>query len=366
VRITSAGAVAFILAYRNHKKLRRYTIGRYPEFSATSARERARKLREGLRDGKDPIEQKHQSDADPTFAELAEQYLAAKVHKRAGSLRNDRGNIRRLLPELGKDQVKAISQRRIEKLHRDLKATPYHANRMLALLSTMFNLAIKRGWRIDNPAKGIVKFHEDRRERWLTVEELGRLDRALNEYHDQNAADVIRMLLLTGSRRGEVLQADWTQFDLVRGIWTKPSHHTKQNKTEHVPLSDAALALLRRMKPEPSGPLFPGAKGCPTRVTLRRPWMQICKAAGLATEVKLKGKKRMLTRHKPTLRIHDLRHTYASHLVSNGASLQIVGKLLGHTRTQTTERYAHVTDEALRNATNQFGGILVAAGKKKK
>jgi integrase len=359
--------IAFILAYRNHKQLRRYTIGRYREFSATSARERAKELRDGLRAGKDPIEQKHQADAEPTFAELAEQYLThAKTYKRAGSLRNDHGKIQMLLPQFGARQVKAITQRDIEKLHRDLKATPYHANRYLALLSTMFNLAVKRGWRIDNPVKGIPKFAEDRRERWLTVEELGKLNQALDQHHDQNAADVIRMLLLTGSRRGEVLQADWAQFDLKRGVWTKPSHHTKQKKIEHIPLSDAALALLRRMKPKPSGPLFPGAGERGSRVGLRRPWMQVCKAAGLATAVKLKGKKRMITRYKPTLRLHDLRHTYASHLVSAGVSLQLVGKLIGHTNPATTNRYAHVADEALRIATNQFGGILTAAGKKQK
>ena len=114
-----------------------------------------------------------------------------------------------------------------------------------------------------------------------------------------------------------------------------------------------------------AGPLFPGANGKP-RVTLRRPWVQICKAAGLSDVSTHQGKRRTVTRSKPTLRIHDLRHSFASHLVSNGVSLHIVGKLLGHTQSQTTQRYAHVADQAMRDATNRFSQIFKAASKLKK
>jgi integrase len=226
----------------------------------------------------------------------------------------------------------------------------------------MFNKAIDWGWRTDNPVKGIKKFHEDDRTTWLDKAQLGKLKKALNAYPDQNAANAIRLLILTGSREGEVLKADWGMFDLKRGTWTKPSHHTKQKKIEHVPLSDEVLKLLKRMKPQASGPLFPGAESG-SRVTLRRPWVQVCKAAGLCQAVQMKGKRRMITRYKPAVRIHDLRHTFASHLVSNGVSLQIVGNLLGHTNPQTTKRYAHVSDGAMRDATNQLGKIFKAATK---
>jgi integrase len=167
---------------------------------------------------------------------------------------------------------------------------------------------------------------------------------------------------MTGARKGEVLQAEWPAFDLVRGIWTKPSHHTKQKKIEHVPLSVDALKLLRRMRPKKAGPLFPG-KRQGARVSLRRPWVQVCKAAGLTKAVTVKGKQRTITRHKPILRLHDLRHTYASHLVNSGVSLPVVGKLLGHTQPQTTARYAHLADESLRKATNRFAEILKASRK---
>ena len=115
------------------------------------------------------------------------------------------------------------------------------------------------------------------------------------------------------------------------------------------------------------GPLFPSANrnGKP-RVTLRRPWMQICRAAGLSDVFTVQGKRRTITKSKPTLRIHDLRHSFASHLVSNGVSLHIVGKLLGHTQSQTTQRYAHVADQALRDASNRMGEIFRTVSNRKK
>jgi integrase len=370
VRVTAAGAVSFVLDYRIYGRHRRVTIGRHPELTATAARERARKLKGRIEDGHDPLEERDQDRTEPTLGELAKEYLErhAITHKRASSLRNDRQMIDTIIrPQLGALRLKAVGRRDIEALHASLKATPYRANRVLALISSMFTKAAEWKWRADNPAKGVQRFHEDRRERWLSAEEMHAFTEALDAYHDQSAANALRLLLLTGSREGEVLNADWTQFDLERGIWTKPSHHTKQKKIEYIPLSAPALELLRAIKPKDStGPLFPGADGKVARVTLRRPWVQACKAAGLAEAITLKGKRRTITRYKPTVRIHDLRHSYASHLVSSGVSLQIVGKLLGHTQPQTTQRYAHLSDGALRDATNVFGGIFTTASQQGK
>jgi integrase len=157
-----------------------------------------------------------------------------------------------------------------------------------------------------------------------------------DSYADQGAADALRLLILTGAREGEVLGATWEQFDLKRGTWTKPSHHTKQKRTEHTPLSTPAVDILKRMAKANNGPhLFPGRMGDHARVTLHRPWIQVCKAAGLASEYRISGKRRELIRWKPSFHVHDLRHTSASHLVSKGESLHIVGNLLGHTQPQT-------------------------------
>ncbi len=178
-----------------------------------------------------------------------------------------------------------------------------------------------------------------------------------DSYADQGAADALRLLILTGAREGEVLGATWEQFDLKRGTWTKPSHHTKQKRTEHTPLSTPAVDILKRMAKANNGPhLFPGRMGDHARVTLHRPWIQVCKAAGLASEYRISGKRRELIRWKPSFHVHDLRHTSASHLVSKGESLHIVGNLLGHTQPQTTARY--LADAALRDAANRFGSII--------
>ena len=373
-RITAAGVVSFILDYRIFGRRRRYTIGRYPELTATAARAEAGELRARIRAGHDPMEERHLMRGEPSLADHVATYKESEAFQRLRPL--SRRNYKQMLdkivtPKLGNLRLKAIGKRDIEGLHASLKATPYHANRVLSLLSRMFNLAIEDKTIIENPAKGVKKFAEEKRESWLSVEQIQKFREALDAYNDQRAANCLRLLLLTGSRAGEALRAEWKEFDLTRGVWTKPSHHTKQQKTEHVPLSAPALDLLCSMKPKnATGPLFPGRESG-HRVSLKRPWLQACKAAGLVTVEMIKGKRKgkdgapkMLKRYKPTVRLHDLRHSYASHLVSNGVGLQIVGKLLGHVQASTTMRYAHLHDEALRTATNQLAKIIDFESKK--
>jgi integrase len=368
VRITAAGVISFILDYRIHGRHRRYTIGRYPdEYSATAARTKAGELRRRIREGHDPMEERNQSRLEPTLGDLVTEYLQSETElkKRPRTVREDKRMVEKFIrPKLGSHRLKAIGTRDVEGLHASLKATPYQANRVLALLSAIFNFAIKARLITENPAKGVKKFTEERRENWLSVDQIQRFREALDSYKDQSASNCLRLLLLTGSRAGEALSAEWKEFDLVRGVWTKPTHHTKQKKTEHVPLSAPALELLLSMRPKnASGPLFPGKEDNDSnrrhRVSLKRPWLQACKASGLVEKIQVKGKRRkVVTRYRPTVRIHDLRHSFASHLVSNGIGLQIVGKLLGHVQASTTQRYAHLQDEALRAATNQLATII--------
>jgi integrase len=374
VRITASGVTSFILDYRIAGRQRRYTIGRYPELTVVAARVEAGELRARIRDGHDPMAERHQSRLEPTLGDLATEYLErhATPNKRPSSLRMDRQMIDNFVrPGIGKLRLKAVGRQDIEALHLSLKPTPYAANRLLSLLSKMFNLAIQWKWAADNPARGVPRFQETRRERWFTTEEIQRFREALDSYADQNAANALRLLLLTGSREGEVLKAEWEQFDFLRRVWTKPSHNTKQKRVEHIPLSKPVLKLLQSMMPkDTTGPLFPGRDGEGKRVSLKRPWIAACRAAGLVEEYLIDGKRKgkdgkpvKLKRYRATVRIHDLRHSYASHLVSNGVSLQIVGKLLGHTQASTTMRYAHLQDETLRAATNRFGEIYSEAKK---
>ena len=365
VYVTAAGVVSFFLDYRTvHGRQRRHTLGRWEQGGMTvaQARQEASQLRMEIGKGLDPVASKEQTRTAPTVADLADKYLkGAEKHKRPSSFRNDRqmmGNI--ILPELGRRQVAEVTKHDLESLHDAFHDRPYRGNRVLALLSNMFAHAVEWRWRSDNPARGIKRHPEEKRERWLSSDELQRVLVALDEYPDQLVADAIRLLMFTGAREGEVLRATWDQFDLERGTWTVPSHHTKQKRTEHIPLNRAAVAVLKRMNESKRSPyLFPGENGDGPRVTLRRPWVQVLKRAGLVNVQEIQGKRRrVVKRYRPAVRLHDLRHTFASHLVSAGESLQIVGKLLGHTLASTTQRYAHVADHALRDASEIMAQVV--------
>jgi integrase len=356
-----AGSVSFVLNYRMRGKERRYIIGRHPEFTAAMAREEALALRVDIQNGHDPLEDRNQWKGEPLFRDLADAYLKdAEKRTRESSLKDYRRMMTKIIvPVLGERRVSEIKQDDIARLHESQRDTPYQGNRALAVLSAMFNFAIKAKLMTENPARGIQKFHEAKRERWLTVEEMQRFREALDNYRDQSAANALRLLMLTGSRFSEVLSATWEEFDLTRGVWTKPSHHTKQKKVEHVPLNVPAVQLLESMAPlNPRGPLFIGRDGKSRRVSLKRPWIQACRAAGLVEEYTVEGKSGPLTRYRPTCRPHDLRHNFIAHLVSNGVSLYVAGRLAGHTQIATTQRYAHLQDGALRQAANQFGDIF--------
>jgi integrase len=180
-------------------------------------------------------------------ADLSTDYLErhAVPKKRPKSVRDDRamlGNI--ILPKLGGKKVGSIGRRDIEALHVAMRDRPYQANRVLSLLSKMFTLAVEWGWRSDNPAKGIERYDEQKRDRWLSDTELRRLCNVLDEHPNTRAANAVRLQLLTGARLGEVLSSRKEDFDLHCGVWTKPAHQTKQKRTEHLPLSAQALALV--------------------------------------------------------------------------------------------------------------------------
>jgi integrase len=228
-------------------------------------------------------------------------------------------------------------------LHRRITArAPYMANRVLAVLSKMFALSIRWRIRADNPVRSVERNQEHNRQRYLdTKDELPRLLDTLATWPDQQAANCVRMLLLTGARRNEVLVMRWDQ--VKDGIWTKPASGTKQKREHRVPLSEAAQQLLEdiRGRAGNSEYVFPGRHGRGYRQNLTQTWAKIRKAAKVED-----------------VRLHDLRHTYASVLVSAGASLPMIGALLGHTQPQTTARYAHLFDDPLRAATEKVGAII--------
>jgi integrase len=345
LRVTAAGARSFVLSYRTREgRARRFTIGDFDSWSLAAARDEAKELRHRIRQGQDPLGQEQDERNAETVADLADRFLTEHATRlRPKSAHEYRRIITRdVLPTLGRHKVKGVTFTDIDRLHRRIStAAPYQANRCLAVLSKMFAMAVRWHMRPDNPCRDVARNREHSRERYLTEDELARLLAALDSYRDQRVAAIFRLLLLTGSRRGEVLSMRWEDLDLRAGIWTKPHTRTKQNERHAVPLSAAAIAVLAELAKDKDegGFVFPAGRGAsgPMR-TVEKPWRTICRAAGITG-----------------LRTHDLRHDYASRLVSAGVSLHIVGGLLGHKKPSTTARYAHLHDDALRAATEKVG-----------
>lgn len=206
----------------------------------------------------------------------------------------------------------------------------------------MFSLAVRWGWRSDNPCKGVERNQENKRHRYLSGAELSRLSAALAKLPDQSAANAVRLLLLTGARRGELLAAKWADIDLETGVWTKPASTTKQATLHRVPLSAAAVQLLAEMRQTSDDAewIFPNGGGG-HRIEINAAWGALRAAANL-----------------PDVRLHDCRHTFASVLASSGLSLPVIGSLLGHTTAQTTLRYSHLLDDVQRAATERASAII--------
>lgn len=350
IRVTAAGAKAFVVRYRRRSDSRQrlFTIGSFPDWGTGAARDEAKRLKRQIDGGADPVGELEYHRGSPTIADLCDRFLTDYVPRKRPSTQDDyRQQVTvDILPALGRMKVAGVTHADVDAFHRRISArAPVHANCVLTLLSRMLSLAILWGWRTDNPAKGIERNQETPRQRYLTGAELARLTAALDELKDQGAANAVRLLLLTGARRGELLAARWTDINLDAGVWIKPGATTKQRTTHRVPLSEAACQLLAGMKAQAGAGaewLFPPPRGCtPHRIDLDDAWRVLREAAGIAD-----------------VRQHDLRHTYASILASSGLSLPIIGQLLGHTKAQTTLRYAHLLDDPLRAATERAAAVI--------
>lgn len=376
VRITSGGTKAFLVDYRAKGVQRRLTIGKFPAWSVKVARAEAVKVKSAAELGEDAMAERHEERTAETLADLFNAYDREHLPRLAPRAAADIRSMWRtyVLPEIGaKTRVKDIGPRDCDRLHATITAAgkTTRANRVVESLRKALNMAVRWGWRADNPASGVHRNHEERRERYLSDDESRRLFAALDGWHEKRSADAIRLLALTGAREGEVLGATWDQIDLETGIWVKPAATVKQRKLHRAPLNTDAVAVLKRMRadaPADAVYLFPGPGGKGHQVDLKRSWLGICKAARMVEmgeSVSRKTGKAIVGKDgkpklslKPTARIHDLRHSFASVLVSNGASLPVIGALLGHTQSQTTMRYAHLFDDPLRQAAELAGKRL--------
>jgi integrase len=246
IRVTANGHRGFILNYRTKSgRSRRYTIGAFPEWQTTAARDEAKRLKQEIDRGGDPVGEVKLERSAPTMADLAKNYLEKHASKKRDKGKRDKITIEDIvLPILGANtKVAEISSDDADKLHQKVTKDrgPIRANRVRALASNMFALAEK--WKMrpanSNPCRHVTRNHEEGRQRYLQPKELLRLMSVLSIWEDQKAADVFRFLLYTGARLGETLKATWTEFELDSELptWTKPSHHTKTNQVHAVALS---------------------------------------------------------------------------------------------------------------------------------
>jgi len=363
IRVTAAGARSFILRYRLNRIARKYTIGTYgrDQWTLAAARKRAGELRKMLARGEDPLANRTDARNAPTVADLCKRFDEDHLSRKRDSTAVEyRSMIKQyILPALKSLKVADVTYSDVDALHRKItkQGNAYRANRVVAVLSVMFNLALDK-WKMrpiaeGNPTKGIERNPESKRKRYLSTEELDKLSAALAEHTDHAAANVVRLLLLTGARKGEVLAMRWSHFDesegtqagvnLETGVWVKLASSTKQKAYHSVPLSAPARQLLSELH-EAAGEgaeyVFPG-RGVEHRVNVKKDWAALCEAADIKSA-----------------RLHDLRHTYASVLASAGLSLPVIGALLGHSQPQTTARYSHLFDDPLRDATERAGAVI--------
>ena len=361
IRITAGGARSFVLDYRvkGSGRQRRITIGAYPNWSTGAARIKARELRRRIDSGEDPLADFEEIRAAPTVAELADRFVSEHLpRKRPGTqLAYERTLNLYIRPHFRHTKVADVGFADIDALHRKVTTAggPYTANRTVAILSKMFSLAMRWNMRPDNPvnpARGIERNPEIKRKRYLKDDELSRLVKALATHADKQSANIVRLQLFTGARKGEIFSMRWAEVDLIKGIWTKPASTTKQKADHVVPLSAPALQLLKEISKQQTewrrvlGEfVFPGRDGTGHVVDVKGFWNKLRKAAGISD-----------------LRMHDLRHSFASELASGGASLPLIGALLGHSDPTTTARYTHLFTDPQRAAAEKVGAVIVAAG----
>jgi integrase len=381
VRVRPTGAMSYIVIYRagsgRGAPQRRFTIAAVGKIAPEKARKQAQAILGAVAHGKDPAGEKTDQRETPIVAELAHRFMTEHVEPKLkpGTANLYRDILNRVVkPELGTVKADKLTRAAVAKLHGKLRATPVHGNRMLTVLASMYGFArsgniVPEG---TDPVRKICKYPEERRERFLTGEELERLGAAIRQAETAgipweveedtpkakhlvkeknrftrigaHPAAALRLLLFTGARLREILHLKWEQVDLERGLLFLADSKTGR-KT--LVLNAPAMAVLSSVPHVGSFVIASDTAGTShekPRADLKRPWQTIAKRAGLEG-----------------VRLHDLRHTYASFGAGGGWGLPIIGKLLGHTQASTTQRYAHLDNDPLRRATESIGSQIEAA-----
>jgi integrase len=404
-----SGKRVFVAQFRQNGRSRRIALGDYGRLTPDEARSSAKKVLGAVEDGADPIQGRKDARAVRTFKEVSEEFLRLHVvAKRKPRTAEEYARLLNLhiLPAIGSRRLDDVRRVDIARLHGQLSDRPGAANRCMALISSMWNWAARRDEVKfeDNPARSIERNPEQGKERYLSSEELGRLGDALRRAEtvgvpwntdetkatakhipkglkvriiDQHATAAIRLLILTGARLREILTAKWSFVDWERGIMFLPDSKTGRKP---IYLSAAALLVLKAIPRIAGTPyIIPGerrrrkpgeAKAAPSpRSDLKRPWEAVAREAGFMERVQDvdDNGKPMVKAGKPvmversTVRLHDLRHSFASLGAGASLGLPIIGKLLGHSQPATTARYSHLDADPMRRAADIIGNQIAAA-----
>ena len=349
VRVYPSGKKVFVVQTRAFGRSKRVTLGRYPELTPDAARKNATAVIARIKKGEPPVAP--EPAPVPTVADLAERYQReyVQMHCKPATVSHYRLMLRKhIVPALGDRLVADVEHKDILSFHNGLHHMPTVANRAADILVKMFNLADAWGWRPfgANPCRGVSRFNVEKHERFLTREELYRLGQALRaapaeRLASTHAAAAIRLLVLTGCRRNEILGLRWDDLNFETG-----EMRLRDSKTgaRMVPLPPKSAEVFAGLSRTPDNPwVFPGRKKGTRLVNLNDSWDRVRKRAGL-----------------DDVRLHDLRHSFASRALALGESLPMIGDLLGHRKVNTTARYAHLARDSVRDSSAKVAADIGA------
>lgn len=370
LKVSPTGLKTYVVQYRSkggrRGRVRRLSIGRHGSpWAPDEARAEAMRVLGEVARGGDPMIERQERRKDLTVSELCDLYLAEGTStKKASTLATDNGRIERhIKPILGDILVSDVNSSHVNTLLKSVaqgkiptdgigsvagrlggKGT---ASRTVGLLGGIFSFAVELGYRTDNPVHGVKRFPDKKNQRFLTQAELVRLFRLMDEMQMEGASRkaiwIIKILALSGARRGEIVQLKWSEVS-----FNQSSLHFEDSKTgqKTTPVSTAVITLLEEVWSErdrKSSFVFPNASGNSAYVGTPKVWTELRRRFG-----------------DDKLRLHDLRHTFASLAVAGGASLPMIGALLGHKDATTTQQYAHLTDDPLRSISEEISAKLTA------
>jgi integrase len=346
VKVTPAGSRVYLVQYRAGGRTRRVTIGKHGNLTEDEARKLAKQLLGQVASGIDPAKERDEKKADVSMGALLLEFRDSHIRPKLKTRTAEEYEriIKNHIPvTLSRKPIREVERAQISKLHHEKRDIPFQANHILAMLSKFFNWCEKNGYRADgsNPCRHIEKFKTEGRERFLSEVELARLGEALEISEREKSASIfaisaIRMLMLTGARLSEILTLKWDWVNYETQTLNLPDSKTGKKTIYLNPPALAVLSALPKLHDNPF--VICGEKDGAHLVNLQKPWRRVRSQAGL-----------------DDVRIHDLRHTFASVAVAGGMSLPLIGKLLGHSQPGTTARYAHLSADPIRQASSAIG-----------